>query len=76
MPTIQIRPGEAQFWEMGHIEADRFLKVQVKRMPFSVIGRDGYFLPHPIKMDEVLLGAQLSRLPARLHCAPPPCQAV
>ena len=25
-------------------------------MPFHVIGRDGYFLPHPIRMDEALLG--------------------
>jgi suppressor of ftsI len=56
MPTIPIRPGEAQFWEMGHIGADCFLGAQVERMPFYVIGRDGYFLPHPIKMDEVLLG--------------------
>ena len=56
MPKIPIRPGEAQFWEMGHIGADRFLRVKVERMPFYVIGRDGYFLPHPIKMDEVLLG--------------------
>jgi FtsP/CotA-like multicopper oxidase with cupredoxin domain len=41
---------------MGHIGADCFLGAQVERMPFYVIGRDGYFLPHPIKMDEVLLG--------------------
>jgi FtsP/CotA-like multicopper oxidase with cupredoxin domain len=25
-------------------------------MPFYVIGRDGYFLPRPIRQDEVLLG--------------------
>src|SRR5262245_49454462 len=33
-PTIPIRPGEAQFWEMGHIGADRFLKVKLEGMPF------------------------------------------
>jgi suppressor of ftsI len=55
-PTFLIRPGEAQFWELGHIGADRFLRVKVEGMPFYVIGRDGYFLPRPIMMDEVLLG--------------------
>jgi suppressor of ftsI len=55
-PTIPIRPGEAQFWQIGHIGADRFLRVKIDRMPFYVIGRDGYFLPRPIRMEEVLLG--------------------
>ena len=55
-PTLPIRPGEAQFWMMGHIGADRFLRVKVEGMPFYVIGRDGYFLPRPMRMDEVLLG--------------------
>ena len=55
-PTYPMRPGEAQFWQMGNIGADRFLRVKVDNMPFYVIGRDGYFLPHPIRQDEVLLG--------------------
>jgi len=55
-PTYLIRPGEAQFWQMGNIGADRFLRVMVEGMPFFVIGRDGYFLPRPIRQDEVLLG--------------------
>jgi suppressor of ftsI len=55
-PTYPIRPGEAQFWQMANIGADRFLRVTVERMPFYVIGRDGYFLPRPIRQDEVLLG--------------------
>ena len=25
-------------------------------MPFYLIGRDGYFVPRPIRMDEVILG--------------------
>jgi FtsP/CotA-like multicopper oxidase with cupredoxin domain len=41
---------------MGNIGADRFLRVKVEGMPFYLIGRDGYFLPRPIKQDEVLLG--------------------
>jgi len=55
-PTIPIRPGEAQFWQMGNIGADRFLRVKIEGMPFYVIGRDGYFVPRPVRMDEVLLG--------------------
>jgi FtsP/CotA-like multicopper oxidase with cupredoxin domain len=58
-PTLPIRPGEAQFWEMGHIGADRFLRVKVEGMPFYVIGRDGYFVPRPIRMDEVLSSVDL-----------------
>jgi suppressor of ftsI len=55
-PTIPIRPGEAQFWQIGNIGADRFLRLKIDGMPFYLIGRDGYFLPRPIKMEEVLLG--------------------
>jgi FtsP/CotA-like multicopper oxidase with cupredoxin domain len=55
-PTIAIRPGEAQFWMMGNIGADRFLTVKIDGMPFYLIGRDGYFVPRPIKMDELILG--------------------
>jgi suppressor of ftsI len=55
-PAYPIRPGETQFWQMGNIGADRFLRVKVEGMPFYVIGRDGYFLPRPIRQDEVLLG--------------------
>ena len=55
-PTIPIRPGEAQFWQIGNIGADRFLRLKIDGMPFYLIGRDGYFLPRPIRMEEVLLG--------------------
>ena len=55
-PAYPIRAGEAQFWQMGNIGADRFLRVKVEGMPFYLIGRDGYFLPRPIRQDEVLLG--------------------
>ena len=55
-PTIPIRPGEAQFWQIGNIGADRFLRLKIDGMPFYLIGRDGYFVPRPIRMDEVILG--------------------
>jgi suppressor of ftsI len=55
-PTIAIRPGEAQFWQIGNIGADRFLQLKIDEMPFYLIGRDGYFVPSPIRMEEVILG--------------------
>jgi FtsP/CotA-like multicopper oxidase with cupredoxin domain len=55
-PTIPIRPGEAQFWQIGNIGADRFLHLKIDGMPFYLIGRDCYFVPHPIRMEEVILG--------------------
>lgn len=55
-PTIPIRPGEAQLWHIGNIGADLFLRVKIEGMPFYLIGRDGYFVPRPIRMDEVILG--------------------
>ena len=55
-PIISIRPGEAQFWQVGNIGADRFLRLKIDGMPFYLIGRDGYFVPRPIRMDEVILG--------------------
>ena len=55
-PTIPIRPGEAQLWQIGNIGADRFLRLKIDGMPFYLIGRDGYFVPRPIKMEEVILG--------------------
>jgi FtsP/CotA-like multicopper oxidase with cupredoxin domain len=55
-PTIPIQPGEAQFWQIGNIGADRFLHLKIDGMPFYLLGRDGYFVPRPIKMDEVILG--------------------
>lgn len=55
-PTIAIRPGEAQFWQIGNIGADRFLRVKIEGMPFYLLGRDGYFVPRPIRMEELILG--------------------
>jgi len=55
-PDIPIRPGEAQFWQVGNIGADRFLRLKIEGMAFYLISRDGYFVPQPIRMEEVLLG--------------------
>jgi FtsP/CotA-like multicopper oxidase with cupredoxin domain len=58
-PAISIRPDEAQFWQIGNIGADRFLRLKIDGMPFYLIGRDGYFVPRPIRMEEVLLAPPL-----------------
>lgn len=55
-PNIPIRPGEAQLWHIGNIGADRFLRLKIQDMPFYLLGRDGYFVPQPIRMEEVILG--------------------
>jgi FtsP/CotA-like multicopper oxidase with cupredoxin domain len=55
-PVISIRPGEAQLWQIGNIGADRFLRLKIEEMPFFLIGRDGYFVPQPIRMDKIILG--------------------
>jgi FtsP/CotA-like multicopper oxidase with cupredoxin domain len=55
-PAISIRPGEMQFWRIGNIGADLFLKLKVEGMPFYVLATDGYWLSRPEKMDEVLIG--------------------
>ncbi len=55
-PDIPIRPGEPQLWQLANIGADRFLKVAVEGVPFYVIGRDGYFVEHPVTMDAVIVG--------------------
>jgi FtsP/CotA-like multicopper oxidase with cupredoxin domain len=55
-PTIPIHPGEAQFWQIGNIGADRFLRLKIEGMPFYLLGRDGYCVPRPIRMEEVILG--------------------
>jgi FtsP/CotA-like multicopper oxidase with cupredoxin domain len=55
-PTIRIRPGEPQLWHIGNIGADRFLRLKIEGMPFYLLGRDGYFVPNPIRMDSLILG--------------------
>jgi len=55
-PVVQIRPGEMQFWRIGHIGATLFIKVQVGGMPLYVVGRDGHPMSRPQKVTEFLIG--------------------
>jgi suppressor of ftsI len=55
-PTIPIRPGETQFWRIGNVGADLFLKVRVDGTPMYVVATDGHTLLRPTRATDVLLG--------------------
>src|SRR5258705_4954455 len=49
-PSIDIAPGERQFWRILNAAADRYLDVQIDGQPFEVVALDGmplaYHNPH------------------------------
>jgi len=55
-PTIAIRPGEAQFWRIGNIGADLFLRLKLDGSPMYVVATDGHTLARPQRADDILLG--------------------
>jgi len=55
-PTIAIRPGEAQFWRIGNIGADLFLKLELDGTPMYVVAVDGHALLRPQRAADILLG--------------------
>jgi len=55
-PTVSIRPGELQFWRIGHIGATLFIKFRIDAMPLYVLARDGHPLPRPLKVSELFIG--------------------
>jgi suppressor of ftsI len=55
-PLVQIRPGEMQFWRIGHIGATLFIKFRIEGMPLYVVATDGHKLSQPRKMTEFLIG--------------------
>ena len=69
-PTIPIRPGEAQYWRIGNIGADLFLKLTIEGLPLYVVATDGHSLRRPSRRDEVLLGPG-SRIEAVVIGGPP-----
>ncbi|HJZ54526.1 MAG TPA: multicopper oxidase family protein, partial [Gemmataceae bacterium] len=69
-PTIPIRPGEVQYWRVGNVGADLFLKLKLDGMALYLIGTDGHYLPTPKKVDEILLPSA-SRIEAIVVGGPP-----
>jgi len=55
-PVVQIRPGEMQFWRIGNIGAEQFLKFRVEGMPLYIVATDGHPLSRPRKLTELFLG--------------------
>ena len=55
-PLIWIRPGELQYWRIGNIGADLFLKLKLEGMALYLIGTDGTYLHRPVKVDDIMLG--------------------
>lgn len=54
-PTIAIQPGEIQYWRIGNIGANLFLKLKLEGMALYLIGTDGHYLQRPKKVDELWL---------------------
>jgi FtsP/CotA-like multicopper oxidase with cupredoxin domain len=55
-PVVQIRPGEMQFWRIGHIGATLFVKFRIEGMPLYVVAKDGHPLSRPHKITEFFIG--------------------
>jgi FtsP/CotA-like multicopper oxidase with cupredoxin domain len=55
-PRVAIRPGEMQFWRIGNIGAEAFLKFRIEGMPLYVLATDGHPLSRPRKVSELFLG--------------------
>jgi FtsP/CotA-like multicopper oxidase with cupredoxin domain len=55
-PTVQIRPGELQFWRIANIGATLFIKFAIERMPLYVMAIDGHPRSRPVRVTELFLG--------------------
>jgi suppressor of ftsI len=55
-PTVQIRPGELQFWRIANIGATLFMKFAIENMPLYVIAIDGHPRSRPERVTELFLG--------------------
>jgi FtsP/CotA-like multicopper oxidase with cupredoxin domain len=51
-----IRPGDTQFWHIGNIGADLFLKLKLEGTPMYVVATDGHTLVRPHRAADILLG--------------------
>jgi FtsP/CotA-like multicopper oxidase with cupredoxin domain len=55
-PTVQIRPGEMQFWRVANIGATLFIKFRIEGMPLYILATDGHPRSQPRKTTEFFLG--------------------
>src|SRR5262245_39779151 len=55
-PTIAIQPGETQFWRIGNLGADLFLRLKLDDTPLYVVATDHHTLPPPQRAVDIVLG--------------------
>jgi len=68
-PTIEINPGERQFWRIVNASADQYLDLQLDKQKLEIVALDGMPLAyhdskHPIKIAEHALVPPAGRLEA------------
>lgn len=54
-PTIAMRPGEYQFWRIGHIGANAFYKLYLDNHKFWILAQDGNVLEKPKLTDTLFV---------------------
>jgi suppressor of ftsI len=55
-PIIDMRPGEAQFWRIGNIGAEMFIKLRIDGVRLYALATDGHPLSRPRRVGELFLG--------------------
>ncbi|HKH27077.1 MAG TPA: multicopper oxidase family protein, partial [Sphingomicrobium sp.] len=55
-PVLAMRPGEAQYWRIGNISAESFIKFGLDGVRLYVIATDGHPLSRPSPVRELFLG--------------------
>jgi len=68
-PSINIAPGERQFWRIVNASADRYVDVQLDGSPWEIVALDGMPLAfhnpeHPVRVADHVLLPPASRLEA------------
>jgi len=54
-PTIDIQPGELQFWRIGNIGANIYYRLKLKGHTFYVLAQDGNLKNQLVQTDELLI---------------------
>src|SRR5262249_22295096 len=55
-PTMTIRPGETQIWNIANVNDEGFYKIRLEGQPFYVIGQDGHPFDSIQVQDSLIIG--------------------
>lgn len=55
-PVLALRPGEAEFWRIGHIGATLFIKLHIEGVALYALATDGHPLSRPRRLTQLFLG--------------------